>query len=55
MPLYEYRCKNCGEIFDKFRFLSQSDADVRCPYCDSELKEGETYCKSCQLSIEEHH
>jgi nitrogen fixation NifU-like protein len=26
-----------------------------CPYCDSELKEGETYCKSCQLSIHEHH
>lgn len=27
-----------------------------CPYCDSELKEGETYCKSCQLSIiEEKH
>jgi len=26
-----------------------------CPYCDAEMKEGETYCKSCQLSIHEHH
>lgn len=26
-----------------------------CPYCDSELPVGETYCKSCQLStIQEH-
>ena len=26
-----------------------------CPYCDTELESGETYCKSCQLSsIEDH-
>lgn len=25
-----------------------------CPYCDSEILEGETFCKSCQLTVEEH-
>jgi len=25
-----------------------------CPYCDSEIPEGETFCKSCQLTVEEH-
>ena len=24
-----------------------------CPYCDSEIPEGETFCKSCQLKIED--
>jgi nitrogen fixation NifU-like protein len=24
-----------------------------CPYCDSEIPEGETFCKSCQLSVED--
>jgi len=39
MPLYEYRCKNCGEVFDKLRPLSQADGEIRCPRCDSEETE----------------
>jgi putative FmdB family regulatory protein len=35
MPIYEYRCPNCGEKFDKLvRF--GGDAQVRCPNCDSD-------------------
>ncbi|MFC1533557.1 Fe-S cluster assembly scaffold protein NifU [Thermodesulfobacteriota bacterium] len=26
-----------------------------CPYCDSEIDEGVTFCKACQSDIEEHH
>lgn len=32
MPIYEYRCKACGEIFERFQRIS--DAPVRkCPKC----------------------
>jgi nitrogen fixation NifU-like protein len=24
-----------------------------CPYCDSEIPEGETFCKSCQLAVDQ--
>ena len=35
MPIYEYRCPQCGEKFEKLvRF--GGDAQVRCPRCDSE-------------------
>ncbi len=39
MPLYEYRCKKCGAIFDKLRPVSQPDKDIRCPRCQSEETE----------------
>jgi putative FmdB family regulatory protein len=35
MPLYEYRCKDCGEEFEKqFRF-SEADQLPDCPKCSS--------------------
>jgi putative FmdB family regulatory protein len=33
MPIYEYKCSNCGEDFEKLVFGNQ---EVRCPKCDSE-------------------
>jgi putative FmdB family regulatory protein len=35
MPIYEYRCPDCGEKFDKLVRLG-SDAAVRCPRCGGE-------------------
>jgi len=39
MPLYEYRCKKCGEVFDKIRRISEADIEVTCPRCKSEETE----------------
>jgi len=39
MPLYEYRCKICGEVFEKLRQTGQADSEVRCPLCESEETE----------------
>ncbi len=36
MPLYEYRCKNCGESFEKLRRMSEADQGIDCPHCQSE-------------------
>lgn len=33
MPLYEYRCPDCGEIFDKIVRFSEADKTPVCPSC----------------------
>ncbi len=33
MPLYEYYCENCDEVFDSLQAISRSDQPVACPKC----------------------
>ncbi|MGQ9568352.1 MAG: FmdB family zinc ribbon protein [Anaerolineae bacterium] len=33
MPIYEYRCDQCGAEFQELRPMTQADAPVRCPRC----------------------
>ncbi len=33
MPLYEYRCQNCGHKFELLRGFSQADEPATCPAC----------------------
>ena len=33
MPIYEYRCRKCGEKFESFRAISANDDNVECPKC----------------------
>ena len=33
MPLYEYRCPQCGERFEKLVRFSDSDTPQSCPRC----------------------
>ena len=35
MALYEYKCVECEERFDKMRPMSESDAPAECPECGS--------------------
>jgi len=35
MPTYDYKCKECGEVFELFRHLSEIDGAVKCPHCGS--------------------
>jgi putative FmdB family regulatory protein len=35
MPIYEYRCRKCGELFEAFRAISDDDTQVECPKCGS--------------------
>jgi len=32
MPIYVFRCSNCGEKFERLQKLSDADPDV-CPHC----------------------
>lgn len=33
MPIYEYRCKACGDKFEKLVRLSAKIEDIECPSC----------------------
>ena len=33
MPLYEYRCKSCGTVFEKLMPMEHIDEPTTCSYC----------------------
>lgn len=33
MPIYEYRCKQCGELTTQFRRIAESSAPASCEFC----------------------
>ncbi|RPJ24451.1 MAG: zinc ribbon domain-containing protein [Chloroflexi bacterium] len=35
MPIYEYRCKDCGTEFEKILRFSEADQLPACPHCNS--------------------
>jgi len=36
MPLYEYRCRTCGNKFEMLRRIQDADQYLKCPDCRSE-------------------
>jgi len=36
MPLYEYKCTDCGACFDALRAMADADVFIACPKCGSE-------------------
>ena len=39
MPLYEYRCRSCGNTFERLRRMKDADSDLECPRCHSDRVE----------------
>ena len=39
MPIYEYRCKQCGAKFDKLVKLSTKPLEIECPKCGARKAE----------------
>jgi putative FmdB family regulatory protein len=35
MPLYEYQCQECGQVFEKLDRFSEADSHPTCPTCES--------------------
>ena len=33
MPIYEYRCRKCGEVFERFMKVNERGDSLTCPYC----------------------
>lgn len=38
MPLYEYRCVQCGERFELLRSFGERDEEAECPRCRARAK-----------------
>ena len=36
MPTYDYKCKECGTVFEVFRRFSDYDKETKCPNCGSD-------------------
>ena len=36
MPMYEYRCKECGTVQELLRRFAEADTGVDCPKCSSQ-------------------
>lgn len=35
MPMYDYKCENCGHQFEELVFSSSvADKEIKCPQCD---------------------
>ncbi len=39
MPIYEFRCMRCGQIFEKLFTSRNEKVDISCPYCKSDTVE----------------
>jgi putative FmdB family regulatory protein len=33
MPIYEYQCKKCGNLFDVFQSVGATGENLNCPTC----------------------
>ncbi len=36
MPIYEYRCSQCGEKFEKLVRTTSGPVEIRCPICNTD-------------------
>jgi len=39
MPMYEYRCRECGELYEEIVKLNTQDSEVECPACGAHQSE----------------
>ncbi|MBE3586770.1 FmdB family zinc ribbon protein [Desulfofundulus thermocisternus] len=36
MPIYEFRCLSCGNLFEKLFLIPNEEVEIRCPKCKSD-------------------
>jgi putative FmdB family regulatory protein len=39
MPIYEYRCRKCGKLFEKIQKVAEGGDSLKCPYCGGQTPE----------------
>jgi len=33
MPIYEYRCRGCGHVFEAYQKIGADGTELKCPQC----------------------
>ena len=49
MPMYDYRCSECGERYEQLRRMAEADSGLVCPRCGSERVERQI--SSCAIGV----
>ena len=45
MPIYEFECRKCGEVFELFLQMNDTEDALQCPACkSSDLKKLVSHC-----------
>jgi putative FmdB family regulatory protein len=39
MPIYLYKCKDCGHEFEEMRIIAERNEETECPECQSKTPE----------------
>jgi putative FmdB family regulatory protein len=39
MPIYEYRCRKCGKLFEKIQKVGEGGDSLKCPDCGGKKPE----------------
>ncbi len=39
MPIYEYRCRKCEKVFEKFQKVNEGGGKLVCPFCGEKKPE----------------
>jgi putative FmdB family regulatory protein len=39
MPIYEYQCRKCEKVFEKFQRIGEGGEKLVCPYCGEKKPE----------------
>lgn len=47
MPIYEYRCRKCGKVFETIQKVDEGGENLKCPSCG---KKGPEKVMSCCFS-----
>jgi len=50
MPIYEYKCDACGEVFERIVFASDKDEPIECPACGKRKSKRQLSSFSCGSS-----
>lgn len=52
MPIYEYACAKCNEVFSVFQSINVNEKDTKCPKCGSNnVKKKLSSFSCCSISM----
>ena len=51
MPIYEYKCRKCGHVFEELQRMSEGNENIVCPECSEPQPERLMSCCNSMGSL----